>query len=425
MEEPHLLDAQSLPALEALGKEFPYCQSVQLLFTKNLDNLNDVRFNNQLKIAAAYAGDRRMLYELIRKTAPPAKTEDREVKKQDGLEKKETVQPKEDKKVEPVTEKTPEIKKEEKKTELPATENKKKERSPEEILREALAEIEARKKKENAVTEKTEEVRSPIVEIKEDKKEEPKTEEKTIEKEQEVREPLVKDESGELLTESPLLKTIEEIVPVTDEKKEEKSPAPVETNEVKTEQKTDVPPVFEEVEKLKKELGKLDEQYTTQAIEASVELDIFKAEEELKKQIESELKKSIAEDEKKKAEAEEKKGSLDVNRKYSFSDWLKLRKAGEDQGEKTREGQEMDLIDKFIKEEPKIKPKTEFYNPVNMARQSVTDSGEIVTETLARIYEQQGAYAKAINAYEILSLRNPEKSSYFAARIEEIRKLIR
>ena len=45
----------------------------------------------------------------------------------------------------------------------------------------------------------------------------------------------------------------------------------------------------------------------------------------------------------------------------------------------------------------------------------------LVTETLARMYAEQGHVAKAIQAYEILKLRVPEKSPIFAARIEALR----
>lgn len=50
------------------------------------------------------------------------------------------------------------------------------------------------------------------------------------------------------------------------------------------------------------------------------------------------------------------------------------------------------------------------------------DQGRFVTETLAEIYLKQALWDKAINAYEVLSLKYPEKSGFFADRIREIKK---
>ncbi|MBS4057974.1 MAG: hypothetical protein KGZ82_11700 [Bacteroidales bacterium] len=83
----------------------------------------------------------------------------------------------------------------------------------------------------------------------------------------------------------------------------------------------------------------------------------------------------------------------------------------------------VDLIEQFIKNNPSIsRPRADFYNPVTFAHQSVIDQENIVSETLARIYINQGHFDKAIVVYEKLSLKYPEKSSYFAALIEETKK---
>ncbi len=79
------------------------------------------------------------------------------------------------------------------------------------------------------------------------------------------------------------------------------------------------------------------------------------------------------------------------------------------------------LIERFIQDEPRIsKPNTTFFNPTDSAIRSNFDEEEIVSETLAQLYAQQGNITKAIHIYEKLSLLNQEKSRYFAAQIEKL-----
>jgi DNA-binding SARP family transcriptional activator len=56
-----------------------------------------------------------------------------------------------------------------------------------------------------------------------------------------------------------------------------------------------------------------------------------------------------------------------------------------------------------------------------LAAHSITDR-EVVTETMAEVWEKQGNASKAIEIYHKLSLLEPAKSTYFAARIEELKK---
>ena len=57
-----------------------------------------------------------------------------------------------------------------------------------------------------------------------------------------------------------------------------------------------------------------------------------------------------------------------------------------------------------------------------IAEQSVEEDKEIASETLALLLERQKLYGKAISMYQRLQLLYPEKSSLFAAKIEELNK---
>jgi hypothetical protein len=56
-----------------------------------------------------------------------------------------------------------------------------------------------------------------------------------------------------------------------------------------------------------------------------------------------------------------------------------------------------------------------------LAEHSIEDR-DVVTEAMAEVWEKQGNYAKAEEIYRKLSLLDPPKSSYFAAKIDQIKK---
>ena len=86
-----------------------------------------------------------------------------------------------------------------------------------------------------------------------------------------------------------------------------------------------------------------------------------------------------------------------------------------------------ELIDRFIIANPRIEPVKEPNDiPLTDICKPWTEEKEgFLSETLARIYIKQGYYSKAINIYEKLSLKYPEKSSYFASLISEVKELIK
>lgn len=274
---PEKLNSESALSLSEFLKEFPYCQTAQLLYAKNLHNIKDIHYENQLKIAAIYSADRKALYHLIMQPALIEKIEK-------------------------------------------STKN--------EIIRTY----------ENASAEKGHDAGiqaiKPSSEIRNSKFISPL--------EQEIlKEALVSSYSLE--------KSLEEI------------------------------PQNNEVEKIK---------------------------------------------------SEEKPPSA-LKEKMSFSEWMKvLSQPKADTSHhvpdirQTPKSSIDQMLEKLTKTDSKITAKKEFFSPANVGRLSLIDDEKFVTETLAKIYEQQGNYAKAINAYKNLSLKYPEKSSYFASRILNLEKLI-
>jgi hypothetical protein len=85
--------------------------------------------------------------------------------------------------------------------------------------------------------------------------------------------------------------------------------------------------------------------------------------------------------------------------------------------------QNKQIIDKIIESDPgRIKLGTgKFFTPAIDAKQSLLENEHLVTETLAKIYALQGNISKSIRAYEILSLKFPQKSVYFASLIEKLK----
>jgi hypothetical protein len=86
-----------------------------------------------------------------------------------------------------------------------------------------------------------------------------------------------------------------------------------------------------------------------------------------------------------------------------------------------------DIVDKFLASSQKIsiEPENDKYEDGETAENIDTETineDDFVTETLAKIYAEQGYISKAIEVYEKLSLQDSKKSIYFAALIEGLRK---
>ncbi len=108
---------------------------------------------------------------------------------------------------------------------------------------------------------------------------------------------------------------------------------------------------------------------------------------------------------------------------HSILQWMHLLNNQKSNNRKNKVVEQLDAIDGFLEALPKLKP-----DPNKPQRNDVLlidnkSDNEMVTETLAKLYLEQGYLKKARQAFEILSLRFPEKSSFFAAQIKQIKIL--
>ena len=127
---------------------------------------------------------------------------------------------------------------------------------------------------------------------------------------------------------------------------------------------------------------------------------------------------------------------FDKSENHSFTEWLKITsfKPIVRQPETTTNTDnpntfssplesKLPVIDKFLSENPKIKPISQATPKPKLVNNQDPVSDSLMTETLARIYLEQKNYDKAIQSYRILSLKYPEKSSFFADQIKLVQEL--
>lgn len=471
MESSRITGKENLSSLQEMTREYPYFQTAHFLLAKAYHDQEHVRYDRQLKLAAAYAGDRKMLFELIHRTTAPAQklfTPAEDISSPFILDEK------------PKTETSPvnSISLEsatadihpfiESPVSIPENENEiKAKNSAEEFNREILNLVQSASREEETFSSgfsEEQEVESLPADLNPAPFEDPRE--------------VLKRRLTEILGETTETSVPENKVAVPEVGKEEtpvisvpeNSSSELKTTEVIVNEKHITPeseiPLLPEETKLNE-----PEMEAAEIIlqESHKPLDIIEKT-ELEHALEETLLHSlenlpVIEKEVVSIFPGEKKSSEHIEPENitprSFADWLKSRhstnfgfveevhaednnafpanidvknhhQAIESQPETASVEKEnapipvdssskSALIDRFIATEPRIVPsKAEFYSPVSQAKKSVAEHEDLVSETLARIYLQQGNYHKARWSYEKLSLLHPEKSSYFAALVKEI-----
>ncbi|MGY6649634.1 hypothetical protein [Wenyingzhuangia sp. IMCC45574] len=119
----------------------------------------------------------------------------------------------------------------------------------------------------------------------------------------------------------------------------------------------------------------------------------------------------------------EKPLEFNNSEKHSFNEWLKIKHLKPIVREEKNAPLQTKLntIDQFLQNNPKISPLKKNLTKNSSVEKSIEDnSDQLMTETLAKVYTAQKKYADAIQAYKILSLKYPEKSTFFADQILRI-----
>lgn len=358
--KPASINSTQIAELEILVKEYPFFETAHLLYTKALHQSNSINYSKQLRKTAIVANSRVVLYELINK--------------------KEAVEP--------------------------INEELKKQGEVKEVSKQEITQVsEEQKTPLNPVTVTNSDIKVIYVNTVPSAKTEDRVEE-------------VNKESS-VVTSSAVEKSLSSITEHIESKVDD-----LVNNEldiIKTiENETEAPEAESKENSFKKEL---ELEISKGLVQSYIETDVIKT---------PELEKE------------------EVKEPVSFTDWLnKVKKeAGTIQTEtgpsvvkkeeetlKTEEKttqtekkpkeieQKRQIIDKIIEADPgRIKlGTTKFFTPSTDAKQSLLENEHLVTETLAKIYALQGNISKAIRAYEILSLKFPQKSVYFASLIEKLK----
>ena len=405
MTKPGTLGKEASAQLDTLTQTFPFFQTAHLLYIKSLHNENSFLYNNQLKVAATYATNRKVLYELItKKEAAGSEVAVKEAavaveKVEKKNEAAENISASPEKKEEVVQ---PEFPKKRFGTDPDEWESGMMRQlqllhhwktTPQEILAKRIEEINAEKAKAAGVEEKKPSAQDEINTLLYVLVEPGAAED--LAQQEEIKDSAEQNESWEI--------------------------TPVEQNENEAEVET-------KNENLQIPQDEISQEIIREAISSSIELEVEDTIPSLADLgISSSVEEKVSNDRKEEIQkADEKKEA--PQQELTFTSWLRQINPVSD-AEKQREistepaPAKVDLLEKFIKEEPRLSPvKSTFFNPVNMAKKSVQDNDEFLTETLARIYAKQGNISKAIRAYQKLSLKFPEKSVYFAALIEELKR---
>jgi len=368
--DPDSLNLANIPQLEKLLERFPYCQTAHLLYLKNLKTAHNINFKQQLRVSAAYAGDRAVLRKLI---------EVSDKKKETPLRFKEA---KTESKMEPPEEDQPKPQQNNQKEPHPFIE-------PEEVRRKEPSKEEEKKPSvdENTFDEKGRQSGSDEITSEEPAEKNNLSESVSNSSDQSVR--------------------VESVGYPYRENTSEESQSELYKEDRQSKRKKQIEQLRKELDELKAEKEKIEKLIKE---EPSVSKQKDKKKDKSKEEAESRTPSEDAPQTKGEQAQQAEQPPVAETDKNEHSSGNKTEEAEQhDKSQQSSESKEK-LINKFIKEEPSVNPNNPlFYDPSEAARRSVMETDDLISETLAKIYEK-------------LSLKFPEKSSYFAGQIKKIKE---
>jgi len=172
--------------------------------------------------------------------------------------------------------------------------------------------------------------------------------------------------------------------------------------------------------------SELEELYAAQSYAASIEMEAELSEipEDL---IEQQIEKAKLQQENLTPELPGTPVEEQLDEPKTFTDWLAVFNPSQEK-ENTIEGLEKPTQSEAALRAKRTLPKQDIGDPEDLdtvhlrAKKSISKDKSFYTETLAQIYEDQNKWKQAIEVYEVLGLKYPEKSVFFASRIELLKE---
>lgn len=378
-----LLDNSSIDDIKSILQEFPHFQSAWILFAKNLHNINDVRFESNLKIAAVHVSDRKVLKRVVEEV--PKVEDDSKIEYIEQVQ--EIVQVEEVEEVEEV----PEV-------------SKVGDDSKSEHIEQVHETAQVEEVEEVPRVPKVEEVLGVSDEV--ELTSENNYTEKAIE-------PTAADKILKNIADLKSGNAIESSIGENlDEKKDD-------LKQIIAQRLAELDVKTETNQKSDLEKNPLDQEAESSTSSTPSETISDNLSEDDVIDFESLSGGVVSSKEKTEYKTQELKSDEYLD--FNFDDDSPAEKKLQISKEKKSK-----LIDQFLASDPRIEAKKDYVSNGSFATDIVlSENEELFSETLAKIYLNQGYFDKAILTYEKLCLKYPEKNIYFATQIEKIKELIK